>query len=81
MRIQGKRLKRTRLVQGGRFVVAVEVEMVIPPDDPTEPCYEPETIQFLREVTEHAQQEDKAWLSERGKVYELIGSPDEGKRD
>jgi hypothetical protein len=31
-------------------VVAVEVEMVIPPDDPSEPCYEAETVQLLREV-------------------------------
>jgi len=74
MRIQGKRLKRTRLVQGGRFVVAVEVEMVIPPDDPSEPCYEAETVELLRAVAEHARREDKAWLQQRGKVYELIGS-------
>ena len=46
---QGKRIKRTRLIQGGRFVVAVGVEMVIPPDDPSEPCYESETVQLLRE--------------------------------
>jgi hypothetical protein len=79
MRIEGKRIKRTRLVQGGRFVVAVDVEMVIPTDDPTEPCYEPETVQFLHAVAEHAQREDKAWLTQRGKVYELVASGDEGK--
>ncbi len=37
-----------------RYVVAVEVEMVIPADDPSEPCYEAETVQRLREVEEHA---------------------------
>ncbi len=78
MRIEGKRLKRTRLVRGGRLVVAVEVEMVIPPDDPSEPCYEAETVQFLRTVAEHAARDDKAWLQQRGKVYELIGSGEEG---
>jgi hypothetical protein len=79
MRIAGKRLRRTRLVQGGRFVVAVEVEMVIPPDDPSEPCYEAETVEFLRVVAEHAEGDHKAWLQQRGKVYELLGSAQGGK--
>jgi hypothetical protein len=74
MQIQGKRLKRTRLIQGGRFVVAVEVEMVVPPDDPSEPCYEAETVQLLRDVAEHAAQGDPEWIRHRGKVYELADS-------
>ncbi len=74
MRVQGKRLKRTRLVQGGRFVVAVEVEMVVPPDDPSEPCYEAETVQLLREVAEHAARGDRDWIRQQGKVYELADS-------
>jgi hypothetical protein len=32
MQVTGKRIKRTRLIRGGRFVVEVEVEMVIPPN-------------------------------------------------
>jgi hypothetical protein len=74
MRIQGKRLKRTRLVQGGRFVVAVEVEVVIPPDDPSEPCYEAETVQLLRNVAEHATQGDREWIGQHGTVYELVAT-------
>jgi hypothetical protein len=31
MRIPGKRLKKTRLIQTENYVVAVDVEMVIPP--------------------------------------------------
>lgn len=69
MRIPGERIKRTRLIQTDKFVVAVEVEMVIPVDDPSEPCYESETIQLLRDVKEHAEQEDVAWLNKKGKVY------------
>jgi hypothetical protein len=72
MKIQGKRLKRTRLVRGGRFVVAVEVEMVIPPDEPSEPCIEAETVQMLREIAEHAEHGDRQWIQQKGKVYELI---------
>jgi hypothetical protein len=69
MVISGQRLKRTRLIQTERFVVAVEVEMVIPVDDPSEPCYEAETVQFLREVQEHARRGEVAWLRQHGKVY------------
>ncbi len=74
MRIEGKRIKRARLVQKGRYVVAVEVEMVIPPDDPSEPCYEAEAVEFLREVAEHAEKGDLPWLRRHGKVYQLVDS-------
>jgi hypothetical protein len=74
MRIECERIKRTRLIRGGRFVVAVEVEMVIPPDDPTEPCYEAETVRLLRDVAEHAGRGDRDWLQRHGKVYELVES-------
>lgn len=72
MRIPGKRIKRTRLIQTDKFVVAVEVEMVIPVDDPSEPCYESETIEMLRDVKNHAERGDVAWLAENGKVYAAI---------
>jgi hypothetical protein len=74
MRIEGKRVTRTRLIQRGRFVVAVNVELVIPPDDPSEPCYESETVEFLREVAERAEQGDTTWLMKHGQVYEKIAS-------
>ncbi len=69
MRIPGERIKRTRLVQTDKFVVAVEVEMVIPVDDPSEPCYESETVQLLRDVKDHAERGDVDWLTKTGKVY------------
>jgi hypothetical protein len=74
MRVPGERIKRTRLIQTEKYVVAVEVEMVIPVDDPSEPCYESGTIQFLREVKERAERGDVAWLSQRGKVYAAVGA-------
>jgi hypothetical protein len=52
--------------------VAVEVEAVIPEDDTSEPCYEAETAQLLREVAEHAQQGDVAWLQRHGRVYQAL---------
>jgi hypothetical protein len=72
MRIAGQRIKRTRLILTEKYVVAVEVELVVPVDDPSEPCYESETVQLLREINEHAEREDVAWLSKRGKVYAAV---------
>jgi hypothetical protein len=74
MRIPGQRVRRTRLVRTEQYVVAVDVELVIPVDDPSEPSYEAETIQLLREIKEHADQGDVAWLSQRGKVYAAVES-------
>jgi hypothetical protein len=72
MRVPGERTKRTRLIQTEKYVVAVEVEMVIPADDPGEPCYEAETVRFLQEVRERAEQGDLAWLKQHGKVYAAV---------
>jgi len=72
MRIPGERIKRTRLIQSDKYVVAVEVEMVIPIDDPGEPCYEAETVQLLREIKEHADRGDVGWLTGKGKVYAAV---------
>lgn len=73
MRIPGQRQKRTRLIQTDKYVIAVEVESVIPVDDPSEPCYESETVQFLKEVKEHAEHDDLSWLKAHGKVYAALG--------
>lgn len=73
MRIPGQRVKRTRFIQTEKYVVAVKVEMVIPVDDPSEPCYESETVQLLREIKERAERDDVAWLTQKGKVYAAVG--------
>jgi hypothetical protein len=72
MQIQGKRVKRTRLVRTDDLVVAVEVELVYPSDAPDEPCYEPETVRFLQEVEQRANQRDTEWLQARGRVYAAL---------
>jgi hypothetical protein len=74
MHVPGQRIKRTRLIQTDKYVVAVEVEMVIPVDDPSEPCYESETVQLLREIRERAEKDDLAWLTTKGKVYAAVGA-------
>ena len=72
MKIPGKRVARTRLVRTQDFVVAVEVEAVIPADDTSEPCYEAETVQLLRDVEEHAKRADIEWLQQHGRVYQAL---------
>lgn len=74
MRIPDERVKRIRWVHTERYVVAVEVEAVIPVDDPSEPCYEAETVQLLRKVEERARHGDVEWLKRHGKVYEAVGA-------
>jgi hypothetical protein len=65
---------KTRLIQTERYVVAVEVEMVIPADDSSEPCYEAETVKFLRDVLERAERHELNWLQQHGKVYAAVGA-------
>lgn len=72
MQIPGKRVRRTRLVRTDRYVIAVEVEAVIPDADPSEPCYEPATVELLRDVESHARAGDVAWLRRHGKVYAAL---------
>ena len=72
MRISGQRVKRTRLIHTPQYVVALEVELVIPVDDPSEPCYEAETIELLKEVQRRADAGDLPWLKQRGRVYAAV---------
>ena len=69
MRLLGKRVRRTRLVRTDKFVVAVDVEAVIPDADSSEPCFEPPVVELLREVESHARNGDVDWLKQHGKVY------------
>ena len=66
--IPGRRFKSIKLIHTEKYVVAVEVEMVIPDDDPSEPCYEPETLDLLRKIKEQVEQNDFTYLTNQGKV-------------
>jgi len=72
MKIPGKRVRRTRIVRTDQFVVAVEVDAVVPDADPTEACYEPDVVELLREVELHAERGDVDWLKKHGKVYRAM---------
>ena len=72
MRIPGRRVTRKRMIQTDRLIVAVDIEMVIPDSDPSEPCLESETVALLRQVHDHAVEGDIVWLTTKGKVYQLV---------
>jgi len=67
-----RRIITRRYLIGDHAWVAVEVEMVIPESDPSEPCLESEAVELLREVHEHAIEGDIAWLKTKGKGYQLV---------
>lgn len=69
MRLPGERVRRTRWVHTDRVAVAIEVEAVIPPDDPRDACFEPETVQLLRQVRERAEAGNLDWLRQHGRVH------------
>ncbi len=72
MNVEGERVRRKRWIHSGDLAVQVEVDAVIPVDDPTEPCFEPETVEFLRAVHDHAEAGDVQWLQRVGKVYKHV---------
>jgi hypothetical protein len=59
----------TQWVVGGPYAVAVEVEAIFPPDDPSEPCLTPQTVRFLEELAERAEAGDVEALRQAGTVY------------
>jgi hypothetical protein len=72
MQIPGKRIRRTRWVRTDRYIVAVDVEAVIPDADSSEACYEPHTVELLRQIEHHAKSGDVDWLKQHGKVYAAL---------
>ena len=78
MHLPGKRVRRTRLVRTDQFVVAVDVEAVIPDADPTEACFEPSVVELLRRVESRALMGDVEWLKRHGKVYAAVDAPRAG---
>jgi hypothetical protein len=67
-----RREKRIRWVQRGCYAVEVEVEVVYPADDPSEPCLEPETVKWLDEIARKAQLGDIEFLRRVGRVYQAV---------
>jgi hypothetical protein len=67
----GSWLGETR-VRRGRYVVQVEVDVVYPAGDPSEPCLEPATVRWLDEVARRAEKGDVAYLRSVGDVFRAV---------
>ncbi len=67
-----RRETRKRWVQRGRFAVEVDVEVVYPDDDPSEPCLEPDAVRKLDEIARRAEQGDVDYLRTVGRVFEAV---------
>lgn len=74
MNLDGEHIKQTMWFESGAFVVRVVVDAVVPRDDTSEPCFEPDAVKFLSEVQEHANAGDIEWLKTVGDVYVLTHS-------
>jgi hypothetical protein len=64
--------KRKRWVQRGRYAVEVEVDVLYPAEDPSEPCLEPATVRWLDEIARRAEEGDVAYLRTVGRVFEAV---------
>lgn len=69
-----RREKRTRWVRRGEYAVEVEVEVLYPAGDPSEPCLEPATVRFHHEIAQRAAQGDIAYLNSVGRVFRAVST-------
>lgn len=67
-----RREKRKRWVQRGDYAVEVDVEVIYPADDPSEPCLEPDTLRWLDEIAQKAEQGDVEYLHRAGRVFQAV---------
>jgi len=72
--MKDRREKRKRWVQRGRYAVEVEVEVIYPADDPSEPCLEPATVRWLDEIARHAERGDVGFLRRVGRVFKAVAT-------
>jgi hypothetical protein len=70
--ISERRETRKTWIQRGQNAVEVEVEVVYPIDDDTEPCLEPATVRWLDEVANKAEQGDLDYLQDAGRVFQAL---------
>lgn len=69
-----RRETRKRWVQRGQYAVEVEVDVIYPDEDPSEPCLEPATVRWLDEVARRAEAGDLAYLRSVGRVFQAVAN-------
>jgi len=71
-RLPGRRKTRSHWVQCGRLAVLVAIEVIFPDEDPSEPCFEPDTVRKLDEIARRAEAGDLGYLRTVGRVFEEV---------
>lgn len=69
MNVQGRRVTLSRWIHAGSCVVQVQVEGIIPDEDASEPCLEPQTLRWLDHLQELADAGHVNELEKHGVVY------------
>ncbi len=69
MSIPGKYVRVSQWSHAGPCVVQVEVDAIVPDEDPAEPCFEPTTIRLLDHLQELANAGRVEELARHGVVY------------
>jgi len=69
MPVRGKRVRIPQWIFGDLCVLRLEVDAVVPDADPSEPCLEPQTLQYLDKLQELAIAGNVAELEKHGTVY------------
>jgi hypothetical protein len=69
MVLKGKKVQIERWIHARQCVVRLNVDAIVPDADPSEPCLEPNTLQFLDEVQRKADAGLIDELSKIGDVY------------
>jgi hypothetical protein len=69
MSITGKRVQVVEWIYSGSCAVRVELPAIVPDEDPTEPCFEPETVRLLDRMQRWADGGDVDKLAKFGQVY------------
>ena len=61
-------------MQRGQYAVEVEVEVIYPEDDPSEPCLEPATVRWLDEIARKAEEGDVEYLRKVGRLFQAVAN-------
>ncbi|MCC6682194.1 MAG: hypothetical protein IT445_14935 [Phycisphaeraceae bacterium] len=67
--MKGQRLNVPKWIHSDLCAIHVEVEAVIPDEDPSEPCFEPNVVKYLDQLQELANAGDVEELEKHGTVY------------
>ncbi len=67
-----QRERRKRWVQRGQYAVEVEVEVVYPEDDLSEPCLDAATVHWLDEIARKAELGDVEYLRKVGRLFQAV---------